>query len=217
MAAVRLITHMGSDLTVVNAARVSFAKHKTVFDDRDAKLIGYLARNGHWTPFGHPQAMFRFETPIYVAAQLKRHTIGAVINEESRRYVDDEPEFLMPAPWRGRAEKAKQGSAGPLPDADQDAANAIAADIARQAIAAYTRLLDMGIAPEQARALLPQGVITRWYWTGSLYFWANLCGLRLHPHAQKETQDVAREVYAVLVDLFPVSWTALMKHAGVTT
>ncbi len=208
------IDHMGSDLAVVNAARVSFNKHHDVFDEAaDTRLIDYLARNGHWTPFAHPQVQLRVTVPLFVAAQLKRHVVGASVNEVSRRYVDSEPEFESLV-WRKRPDKSiKQGSAGDLDDEDQRLCTYFARTIESRALYIYAQLLDKGVAPEQARAVLPQTMHTSWCWTGSLYFWANLCRQRLHPYAQKETRDVALEIQDRVRPLFPVSWERLMEHA----
>ena len=211
---VDLIDHMGTDLTVVNAARVSFDKHHAEFDEAaDTRLIAYLARNGHWTPFAHPQAQFRITCALFVAAQLKRHVVGASLNEVSRRYVDSEPVF-EPLVWRGRPDKSiKQGSAGELDDDGQRLCSYLASTVESKALYIYEQLLDKGVAPEQARAVLPQTMHTSWYWTAGLYFWFNLCRQRLHPHAQRETRDVARAIQEHMRRLFPVSWEKLMEHA----
>ena len=208
------IDHMGSDLTVVNAARVSFDKHHEVFDEAaDTRLIDYLARHGHWTPFAHPQVQLRVTVPLFVAAQLKRHVVGAAVNEVSRRYVDAEPTF-EPLVWRRRPDKSiKQGSADEFSTMEQELFTQQALRVVREAQRQYRSLLKSGVAPEQARAILPQNMHTSWYWTGSLYFWANLCRQRLHPHAQKETRDVALEIQDRVRPLFPVSWEKLMEHA----
>ncbi len=211
---VELIDSMGSDLTVVNAARVSFDKHHEMFDgEGDARLIRYLARHRHWTPFAHPQIQFRVTAPLFVAAQLKRHVVGAALNEVSRRYVDDEPGFEA-LRWRTRPEKRiKQGSAGEFDEDGQVILRAIAGGHERLSVSQYGKLLEIGVAPEQARSVLPQTMHTSWYWTGSLYFWANLCEQRLDAHAQAETRWVATEIARHASPLFPVSWKALMHAA----
>ena len=171
---VELIDHMGSDLTVVNAARVSFDKHHKVFEaDSDVKLINFLARNDHWTPFAHPQVQLRITVPLFVAAQLKRHQVGAAVNEVSRRYVDSEPEFASIV-WRSRHESAKQGSAGDFEDIDQGFCDDVLEHLETIARNSYKTLLEFGVAPEQARAVLPQTMMTSWYWTASLYFWGEV-------------------------------------------
>ena len=211
MSKVELIDYMGSDLTVVNAARVSFDKHTDVFEERDEKLIHYLADHDHWTPFAHPQAQFRITAPIYIANQLKRHQIGFALNEVSRRYVDDPPQFTTVADWRGRpTDGAKQGSSGPL--SDNDFAEACAAEnrVISFALQTYSELIDNGASPEQARAVLPQSMNTSWYWTGSLYAWARLCKQRLDSHAQSETREYAELISKELREIFPESWNALV-------
>ena len=207
---VELINFMGTDLTVVNAARVSFARHKTKLDDKDRGLISYLARNQHWTPFAHPQAQFRITVPIFVAAQLKRHVVGFALNEVSRRYVYDAPEFCS-LDWREKPEGSiKQGSGGTIQgpkrwglDQDKRRVESLASEV-------YEDMLEQGAAPEQARAILPQTMFTSWYWTGSLYAWANLCRQRLDSHAQAETRRVAEKIQESMLELFPVSWKALV-------
>lgn len=204
---VELLDCMGSDLTVVNAARVSFDKRHEEFQEKDEKLIGYLARHGHWTPFAHAQLQFRVTAPIFVARQLVKHQVGLVWNEVSRRYVDDEPVFYIPTAWRGRPINAKQGSDGK--------ANLVLAHLAgfddacRHSLEVYKSFLAAGVAPEQARMILPQNVMTSWYWTGSLMAFARVCKQRLDPHAQQETREVAQQINELIKPLFPVSWAAL--------
>ena len=228
--------HLGDDLTVVNAARVSFDKeskweidyeggaddeeweeawkHKSL-SNSDIGLIRYLAKHGHWTPFAHPQIMFRIKVPIFVANQLKRHQIGLALNEISRRYVTNEPEFYLPNVWRTRPEGSiKQGSGG---DLDLDTAVTIGAGVAmeyKSALKTYNTLLEANVAPEQARMVLPQSMYTEWYWTGSLYAFARVCRQRLDSHAQSETREVAQMIADHIAPLFPVSWPALMKEIG---
>jgi thymidylate synthase (FAD) len=208
---VELEDHMGKDLSVVNAARVSFAKRKTVLDEADEKLVAYLARHDHWSPFAHTCLSFRVTAPIFVARQLAKHQVGAAWNEESRRYIDDEPTVYYPDAWRERAENVKQGSGGTL-----HAGNAFLTDIVYQtavgdALRAYQTLLKRGVAPEQARMVLPQATMTSWVWTGSLLFFARVCQLRLDDHSQKETRDVAVQIAKHCRKKFPVSWAALME------
>jgi thymidylate synthase (FAD) len=208
---VELLDHMGSDLTVVNTARVSFAKTHTEFNhENDVKLINYLAKHNHWTPFGHCFAQFRIKAPIFVARQMVKHQIGLVWNEESRRYIDSEPEFWFPEVWRGRPEGSiKQGSSGGIQH------DLYATDIAyrsvKLALATYNELLTIGVAPEQARMVLPLNTHTEWIWSGSLAAWARVCKLRLDPHAQKETMEVAKIIDGYMSGLFPVSWEALLN------
>ena len=219
---VDLLDHMGSDLTVVDTARVSFAKkselinvsmddEKPVYElsDADKKLIHFLARNNHWTPFGHCFAQFRIKAPIFVARQLVKHQVGLVWNEESRRYIDSEPEFYIPEVWRGRPDGSiKQGSKG------QIAANKIAILFCEQttkdSLGSYLNLLDIGVAPEQARMVLPLNTHTEWIWSGSLAAWARVCKLRLDSHAQQETKEIAQDISDHMAHLFPVSWGVLV-------
>lgn len=210
---VKLIDHMGSDLSVVNAARVSFAKHHDEFDEeRDAKLIRYLARHGHWTPFGHTSVTIHVKAPIFVARQLAKHQVGLVWNEVSRRYVDDEPEVFMPSVWRKKPEGSiKQGSGESFSAESGARISKVLYVLHETALAGYEALLEYGVAPEQARMILPQSMYTEWYWTGSIAAWARVCKLRLDPHAQQETRDVAEQIDEVMKELFPISWKELMN------
>ena len=217
---VELLDHMGTDLDVVNAARVSFDKestweealdwdHDAKLYEKDAKLIGYLARHNHWTPFAHTAIKFRITMPIYVARQLAKHQVGGVVNEVSRRYVSDAPVLDIATEWRKSAENVKQGSSDDLVFIDYAMQTQI--DKTMDAcLALYDDMLLKGVCPEQARMVLPLCSETTWIWTGSLVFFARVCKLRLDPHAQKETRDVAEEISLVISKLFPVSWAALM-------
>lgn len=246
-----LINSMGSDLTVVNAARVSMAKESgwvqqginedetldgverkasyewyvdcpSLFDDqgvaltcfmlsgKDAKLVSYLAKHEHWTPFAHCQITLRETVPIFVARQRFKHTVGFVYNEISRRYVDDEPEFYTPKVWRKRAENIKQGSL------DEPVDKLLGAGLSYTralgyAKETYNQLLAAGVAPEQARMVLPQSMMTSYYVTGSLAAFARAYKLRIDPHAQREIQDLAVLWDDIIRPLFPVSWEALTK------
>ena len=212
---VTLINSMGTDQTVVDAARVSFAKKAENYtEDQNEKLIGYLARHNHWTPFGHAQATFHIEAPVFVARQLVKHQVGLVWNEVSRRYVDDSPRFFSPPSWRPRAPDKKQGS-----DKDDQIMNMRQAwKIYESAIhnvsKTYGILLEMGIAPEQARMVLPQSMMTEWYWTGSLAAWSRVCRLRISDDAQVETEKVAQDISREMKHLFPISWAALEENNG---
>jgi len=219
---VEYIQHMGSDLTVVNAARVSFEKESeaedweyldlgqasgdfvAVLNEKDQKLIKYLAKHNHWTPFGHCQVTFRIKAPIFVARQLGKHQVGMVWNEVSRRYVDSEPEFFSIDMFREKADNVKQGS-------KDEATIPYSLDpLHDYTLECYNNLLKMGVCPEQARMVLPQSMYTEWYWTGSLAAWARVCKLRLDPHTQKETRDIAHFISNKMSIIFPVSWSALM-------
>lgn len=202
------VSHMGDDLLVVNAARVSFQKHKDVMDDTDRRLIYYLANHNHWTPFGHPTICLRVKVPIFVRTQLFKHKVGFTENEVSRRYVDDEPEFFVPSEWRGRpTDGAKQGSSEAV-DKQSDWEQIYAMALS-WTFGTYQSMIEHGIAPEQARMVLPQSMYTEFYWTGSLAAYARVFKLRTDPHAQRETQDVVRMMGDIIEPLFPVSWDAL--------
>ena len=208
------IDHMGTDLSVVNAARVSFGKKREalgtvtvdghtrqVLHDSDVKPIKYLARYKHISPFGHCFASFHVKAPIFVARQLVKHKFLRW-NEISRRYVDNDPEFYVPDVWRGRSADKKQGSEGVVDVGDWGDTN-------WACLIAYNDLLERGVAPEQARMVLPQSTMTEWYWSGSLDAFADMCRLRCAPDTQAETQKVAWDISLNMEDLFPVSWRAL--------
>jgi thymidylate synthase (FAD) len=216
------ISHMGSDLTVVNAARVSFDKEsdwglevsddhahiKRILKNDDKRLINYLARYNHWTPFGHCQVTLRETVPIFVARERFRHTVGFVYNEVSRRYVSDTPEIWRPEVWRSKPKGSiKQGSGDQFDD--QNWADDIYLEATVKAKKAYDSLINAGVAPEQARAVLPQSMYTSYYVTGSLSAWARFYNLRAAPDAQYEIQELAEKVGEIILPLFPVSWEAL--------
>ena len=218
------VDHMGSDLSVVNAARVSFGKKSEwelvtfhlgedwqeaqlrALKETDAKLIKYLATHGHYSPFGHCFASFHIKAPIFVARQLVKHEYLRM-NEISRRYVDSEPEFYEPEVWRGRSKDKKQGSAGVvnLSGYDDWTYN-------ESCLAMYNDLLSDGVAPEMARMVLPQSMYTEWYWSGSMDAFANMCNLRLKEDTQYETRLVAQQIDKVMGELYPVSWKALVHE-----
>ena len=203
---------MGDDLTVVNAARVSFGKRVSEFDDlKEGKLISYLAKHKHWRPFGHCSAQFHIKAPVFVARQLVKHQIGLTWNEISRRYVDDEPVFFEPDVWRGKADDKKQGSSDESIDINPE--NWMVNDyqqVLRTAKWTYEELLRKGVCPEQARMVLPQSMITEWYWSGTLYAFARVCNLRCKPDAQQETRTIANKIDLYMTKLFPASWGALI-------
>lgn len=206
---VELLHVMGDDLMVVNAARVSFAKESKEFSLQDGKLVQYLARNGHISPFFHPQVQFRLKMPIFVAREWFRHTIGFARNEVSRRYVDTPPECYIPTELRERDPNLKQGSKTEI--IKENSRNVeIVKTAAQSAMEVYNALLEDKVAPEVARMVLPQSMYTEFVETGSLYAYARLCKLRLDPHAQREIQLYAEAVSDALKDKFPVCWTALM-------
>lgn len=215
------VDHMGSDLSVVNAARVSFGKKShceetrwvdmgdwcgdmPVVNDKDTKLIHYLAKHGHYSPFGHCFASFHIKAPIFVARQLVKHEYLRM-NEISRRYVDSEPEFYVPEVWRGRSKDKKQGSEGVVD-------YGVLVDYYDTCIFQYKDMLDFGVAPEMARMVLPQSMYTEWYWSGSMDAFANMCNLRLKEDTQYETRLVAQQIDKVMGELYPVSWKALVHE-----
>ena len=207
---VTLIDKMGSDKTVVNAARVSFAKqiegHRVGLSQKDEKLIKYLAEHEHWSPFAHASLQFRIKAPIFVARQLVKHQVGLVWNEVSRRYVDDEPEFYIPFMWRKRPPKSiKQGSS--KEEIEYDVSNEIG--ILKKL---YNDMIEKGIAPEMARMVLPQNMMTEWFWSGTLYAFARVCNLRLKEDTQTETRDVVTHIEQVMKDQFPISSKYLLDN-----
>jgi thymidylate synthase (FAD) len=215
----------GTELDIVNAARVSFHKESSFekngkfggtdqdLAERDVKLINYLAKHGHWTPFGHVNATFVFKAPIFVARQLGKHQVGLVWNEVSRRYVDEEPEFWFPKEWRGRPVNAKQGSDGIVDEvAAVDYLDPIfAEDLGRMSLIWYQNNIKNGMAPEQARIMLPQNMMTEWWWTGSLAAWVRVFNLRLDPHTQQETREIVQKAYDQLMPHFPNALGALVN------
>ena len=223
-----LIDYMGTDLSVVNAARVSFGKKseslgsvtangvtRQVLHDTDTKLINYLAKHKHTSPFGHCFASFHIKAPVFVARQLVKHKFLRW-NEISRRYVDTEPEFYVPDVWRGKAEDKKQGSDGVIEEAthilysNNEFYGCIdKTDPYYQCLQSYEGLLRLGVCPEQARMVLPQSTMTEWYWSGSLDAFADMCNLRCTGDTQLETRLVANQICDSMKELFPVSWFAL--------
>jgi len=218
MIEVTYIDHMGSDLSVVNAARVSFGKKSEalgtsgvegrpmtpILNDPDKRLIKYLAKHKHMSPFGHAFASFHVKAPIFVARQLVKHKFLRW-NEISRRYVDDEPEFYVPDQWRGRSADKKQGSDGVVEGID----STVVESLVKCAKHDYNYLLAKGVSPEQARMVLPQSTMTEWYWSGSLDAFSDMCILRCKEDTQFETRIVADEISACMKDLFPIAWGAL--------
>ncbi len=200
------INHMGCDMSVVNAARVSFGKKidRMYTKPQDERLIRYLAKNEHMSPFGHCFASFHVKAPIFVARQLVKHKFLRW-NEISRRYVDEAPTFYDPKTWRGRAKDKKQGSEGEVKT------NANTCGHQLDSLFMYRQLLDEGVCPEQARMVLPQSTMTEWYWSGSLDAFADMCNLRCAFNTQAETRFVATQISDRMRRLFPVSWAALVE------
>lgn len=204
------IDHMGNDDSVVNAARVSFAKQADQYtDDQNARLIKYLARHNHWTPFAHAFVTLRFKAPIAIHAQCVKHQIGFAMNTVSRRYVSDEPELFIPEFRLAPEGSIKQGSGDVLDKISQVEVQRSYKAHCDNMINLYNSLIVKGIAPEQARFVLPQGVMTEWVWSGSLQAWARFYNQRSDSHAQQEIQFLAHEVDKIVGALFPVSWEAL--------
>ena len=228
MIEVTYIDHMGNDLSVVNAARVSFGKKsklecidmvkgKFVLNHKDAKLIKYLAKHNHKSPFNHTFVTFHVKAPIFVARQLVKHEYMPW-NEISRRYVDSEPEFYVPDEWRGRSADKKQGSDGvvELPEYAHIRSDwkgyAGPRNYYKTAFHVYNDLLKNGVCPEQARMVLPQSMMTEWYWSGTVYAFAKMCQLRCAKDTQQESREVAMQVSEYMEKLFPASWDALWEH-----
>ena len=214
---VTLVDKMGTDLTVVNAARVSFGKKKEKFTNADKKLISYLAKHNHWTPFGHCSMQVHVYAPVFVARQLVKHQVGLVWNEVSRRYVDTEPEFYKPEEWRLKADDKKQGSSNEVWGIRDhrdivDDPNVSYDNLCNDAKSKYLHWVNnLNICPEQARMVLPQSMMTEWYWSGTLMAFARVCNLRCKPDAQLETRMVSDQIDKIGAEEFPVSWKALRK------
>ena len=226
------VDHMGTDLTVCNAARVSFNNESEwgldfdaierlkscpynkddvrVLKEKDEKPIRYLAKHNHWTPFAHPQITLRIKAPVSIRTQFFKHKQGFTENEISRRYVTFEPEFYTPI-WRTKpTDGAKQGSDDFLKDEAQSGVNSMAYQfVCDEALKNYNYLIEQGIAPEQARFILPQGMYTEWYWTGSLAAYARFYKQRVDDHAQWEVREYAKAVGKIIEPYFPVSWKQL--------
>ena len=199
----RLINSMGGDLTVVNAARVSFNSHSKELNRKDERLISFLAKHGHWSPFAHVILQFRMKAPIFCARQLVKHQVGLTWNEISRRYVDTDIEFYEPKVWRKAAENVKQGSS--------DESSGWEPRWSSMALAEYFDAIDAGVCMEQARMILPQSMMTEWYWTGSMVAFARIVSQRTHSTAQRETQEVALLIKQAIDNIpeLKYSWSAL--------
>jgi len=209
---VECLEKFGDDLSVVNAARVSFDKVSYEVTEGDKKLINYLAKHDHVSPFFHPQARFRLKMPIFVAREWFRHTVGFARNEVSRRYVDTPPECWVPQPEeiRERDPRAKQGSKKTPVEAAEEV-HRVFRQYTELSLKTYSDLLADGVAPEVARSVLPQSMYTEFVETASLFGYARLCNLRLDPSAQKEIRDYAEAIHKFMTEAFPVSWEALSQ------
>ena len=218
-----LINVFGDDNMVVDCARVSLDKTAEQYtEEQNTKLIRYCARNNHWSPFSHPKAQFRLTLPIFVARQWEKHRIGAVRgydiydqNETSRRYVDSEPEFYTPGEWRSRPDGSiKQGSGERLPPNGQATAIILYERALEVCEDSYNCMIEVGVAPEQARMVLPQSMMTQWIETASLAYWARVCTLRIDAHAQQEIRKLAEQVAEQMEGAFPVSWNELLNNGN---
>lgn len=227
---VEYVCHSGSDLLVVDAARASFGKQSEweyeiveIYDeefgvwdteeqlalsDRDKKLIHFLAREKHMLPFRHPTVTLRCRAPLFVARQLGKHQAGMSWSEESRRYITTEPEFYWPDKWRKKADNVKQGSS----DEEATPSNAVIYTAHNSALLAYEHMLEEGVAPEQARMILPQNMMITWVWTGTLLAWNHMIHERTAPTAQRETQEFVNKVREIMESLYPVSMEALSSY-----
>lgn len=205
-----LIDNFGSDLTVVNAARVTMGVEREELKESDTRLINFLARERHVSPFRHPQASFRCEAPIAIARQLQKHQVGFSWNEMSRRYKDGAVDIFIPKEIFSRPDDLHSGSGILLEGEEEAKALALFNSAYEASLASYDELIKF-IAPEQARFVLPQGMVTTWYWTGSLYGWFELCRQRLSSHAQYEVRVFAQSLDEEMAKLYPISWAALKK------
>lgn len=223
---VEYIDHMGSDKRVVDVARVSFDKrtNNEELTERDIRLIHYLASNGHWSPFAHPQLSVRVSAPIVVARQLFKHQVGLIVNEVSRRYVDTPPFFYMPDTWRGAPENKKQGSSDLIiKELDMmyhdDKGESVeyrgieeeVGSFYNWAADLYNLMIKNGVCPEQARLVLPQAMYTTWIWTGSLAAFMRICNQRLMKDAQQETRTAVALIAEIVQNRWPVSYQALIN------
>lgn len=209
---VEYITHSGDDLLVANAARVSLDKHHTEFQENDRRLINFLVKHGHWTPFSHPSICLRVTVPIFVANQLKKHQVGFAINEVSRRYVDNEPEFYITDKLGKRSDNKKQGAVeGEFINKFRNNLNVKdKLEIKwKDDLEWYRYLLNQGVAPEDARMVLPLAMYTSFYWTGSLYAYSRMYNLRIKEDTQRQTREVAKMIGEIIEPLFTTSWVAL--------
>ena len=210
---VHYVQHVGTDLTVVNSARISFGGESTDLTDKDKKLIKYLADNEHMSPFEHNVLTVIIECPLYIRSQIHRHRTFSY-NEVSRRYTSDNIEFYMPDTIRKQAASNRQASEGELDPIGANTAIAIMKVQHEQALDAFNDMLALGVPREQARGILPQNLMTKFYMTGNLRNWAHFVRLRIDNHAQAEVQEIGKQVLAILEEKFPEATKALLgaKH-----
>jgi thymidylate synthase (FAD) len=209
---VQLVDSMGGDLSISNSARVSFDKWKETMDEKDAKLINYLGEHQHMTPFRHNCVQVRCVSPIFLARQLMKHQAGLTWNEVSRRYVDDGIEMFYPEGWRARPDKSiKQGSGGGnIEWVDRTMrTHTVYLKAINQAVETYMQMIEAGVAPEMARMVLPQSMLTSWIWTGNLLAFAHIYNLRIKENSQLEAQVFAEKLGNIIKEQFPVGWEAL--------
>lgn len=212
----KIVECFGSDLTVVNAARATMGVQHEALTQSDERLINFLARERHVSPFRHPQASFRCEAPIAIARQLQKHQVGFSWNEMSRRYKDGKVDVFIPKEIFSRPDDLHSGSGHTLGGEEKDQALVLFNEAYEKSVSTYEELLKF-IAPEQARFVLPQGMVTTWYWTGSLYGWSELCRQRLSTHAQYEVRLFAQHIDAELSKTYPIAWAALRNQHDNTT
>ena len=211
---IEYVNHMGSDLAVVNAARVSFGKHKETLDESDTKLIRYLVKHGHWSPFRHVSLSVRVECPIFVERQWFKHQVGCAANSISGRYVAFDEHYWTPEMFRKAAPNVKQGSSSAVLTSTDEASAVVAYELAMvTAFRSYTALLDLGVCKEQARAVLPLATFTQFIFTASLQAWWNFYRQRSDAHAQAEIRVYADALDTLIAPLFPVSWNAFKENA----
>lgn len=204
------VDHMGTDLSPVNAARVSFNKKSEVFTDKDGNLLDYLADHNHWTPFAHTAITLRMQAPVPIRTQCFKHKVGFVENEESRRYISTRPELFIPDTFReAPIGSMKQGSGYTHKDSGHWLW--VYKLMGKLQIKLYNRMIKDGVCPEQARFILPQGVEVNWMWTGNLMSYARFYNQRTDKHAQKEVQELAHQVGDIIAPLFPVAWKVLTE------
>jgi thymidylate synthase (FAD) len=196
-----LLSHFGSDLMVANIARVSYNKESKRFEEKDAKLLKYLASHGHTTPFRHPQLQFRIECPIFVERQLFTHQIGWARNSISGRYVDFSDSYWLPEKLRMQSKDSKQGSAEDISDELNEEFQRSMAEVVFHAKNVYERMCKAGVAKEQCRIILPLALETKFIWTGSFHAFVHLCNLRLKKDAQKETRDLVAEMLSLVKNI----------------
>lgn len=214
-----LINYQGDDEQICDAARVSFDNDALDQDfetkyKKDVRLLNYLAKHNHWSPFAHNSITIRVTAPIFLARQLVKHQVGGVWNEISRRYVDSMPQFYVPTEYHMRPKNAKQGSGVMFAYETCQEFQSYIRKHCRDALELYEELLEKGVAPEEARMVLPLNMMTSWYWTGSLAFFFRVWKQRSDGHAQLVAQEFAGKLKDIIEPLFPEAWKALEDANG---